>query len=236
MKKIVILASLLAFALSGCVTNSPRPVIQQVTYNIKINELSREEYFIEDIGISLKPILLERAKNTESLFATYRYWNPNNPRQNGVGKNIMISLPAFEVQVTNTSGHAASFQKTSVRLIDDVGNSYQAQLKQDIIELVDQQLNSVQSRGWAIERSVAQSNARSLKLFDKNYESIPGIVEKRILAFDINNAANENAYRQILHNSKYLRVIMHNVPVKFDQAGNITKVSKFEYIFDVVRK
>lgn len=236
MKKTVVAVCFLAFSISGCVTNPPRPAVQQAIYDLKINNASRDEIFVEDIGISLKPILLERAKNTESLFATYRYWNPANPRQNGVGKDIMISLPAFEVQVTNTSGHAVNFQKTSIRLIDDAGNSYQAQLKQDVLEFVDQQLNSVQSRGWALDRTTAQSAARSLKLFDKNYESIPGIIEKRILAFDTNNATNENAYRQMLRNTKYLKIIMHTVPVKFDQAGNVTRVSKFEYVFDVSRK
>jgi hypothetical protein len=50
------------------------------------------------------------------------------------------------------------------------------------------------------------------------------------------NANYENAYREMLKNTKYLRVMLYNVPVKFDQAGNITKVAKYEYLFDVVKK
>lgn len=234
MKKLTL--ALLSLALSACVINPPRPAVQQVKYDLKINESSRDELFVEDVGISLKPISLERAEKMENLYSSYKYWNPSKPNERGIARKIMVNLPAFEVQVTNTSGQSVSFQKAAIRLVDDAGNSYQAQLKQDVVDFAEQQLSDVQSRGWALDRSAAIGSARALRLFDKNYESLPGIIEKRVLTFDIANATNEKAYQQMMKNTKYMRVMMYNVPVKFDQAGNVTKVAKFEYIFDIVKK
>ncbi|HEY5582611.1 MAG TPA: hypothetical protein VIK56_15885 [Rhodoferax sp.] len=229
-------AVILTLTLSACVTNAPRPVIQLASYDLRVNQSSRDEVFIDDIGISLKPIMLEHAKSNESLFASYNYWNPANPKQNGRIRSLLVSLPVFEAQVTNSSGQSVSFLKAAMRLVDDSGNSYQAQLKQDVVDFAEGQLDSMQSRGWAMDRAAALGAARNLKLLDKNFESLPGLVEKRILAFDIGNAANENAYREMLKNTKYLRVMFYNVPVKFDQAGNVTKVAKYEYLFDVVKR
>ncbi|WP_157040525.1 hypothetical protein [Polaromonas naphthalenivorans] len=231
-----IAAVILSLTLSACVSNPPRPVVQIVKYDLRVNQSSRDEIFSDDVGISLKPIMLEKAVTTESLFASYNYWNPSNPKQNGKIRSILVSLPVFEVQVTNTSGQAVSFQKVAIRLVDDAGNSYQAQLKQDIIDFAGTQLDSMQSRGWAMDRAVALGAARNLKLLDKNYESLPGIIEKRILSFDIGNISNDNAYREMFKNTKYVRAMIYNVPVKFDQAGNVTKVAKFDFLFDVIKK
>lgn len=227
---------LLTIFLSACVSNPPRPVVQLARYDLKVNQTSKDEIQVDDIGINLKPIMLERAKADEKLFTTYDYWNPGNPRERRKSRSILVSLPVFEVQVTNTSAQSVSFQKVSIRLVDDAGNSYQAQLKQDVVDFVGIQLDAMQSRGWAMDRAVALRAAKNLKLLDKNYESLPGIVEKRILAFDIGNATNENAFREMFKNTNYLRAIFYNVPVKFDQAGNVTKVAKFEYLFDVVKR
>ena len=222
--------------LLGCVSNPPRPNIQLASYDLRVSQSSRDEVFVDDIGIALKPIMLEQAKGNESLFASYNYWNPRNPKEGGRNRSILVSLPVFEAQVTNTSGQSVNFAKAAIRLVDDAGNSYQAQLKQDLVDFAEGQLDSMQSRGWAVDRAAALSSARNLKLLDKNYESLPGLVEKRILAFDIGNVTNENAYREMLKNTKYLRVMFYNVPVKFDQAGNVTKVAKYDYVFDVVKR
>jgi hypothetical protein len=232
----LIAAVIFALTLSACVSNPPRPVVQLAKYDLQVNPSSRDEIFSDDVGISLKPIMLEKAVTTESLFASYNYWNPSNPKQRGKNRSILVSLPVFEVQVTNTSGQAVSFQKVAIRLVDDAGNSYQAQLKQDIVDFTGAQLDSMQSRGWAVDRAAALGAARNMKLLDKNYESLPGIVEKRILSFDIGNATNDNAYREMFKNTKYIRAMIYNVPVKFDQAGNVTKVAKFDFLFDVIKK
>lgn len=225
-----------ALFLTACESNPPRPVVPEVKYDLRINDSSKGEIFIDDVGISLKPIMFEKANVSENLFVSYSYWNPRNPRENGVDKTIVVSLPAFEVQITNTTGQAVSFQKVAMRLVDDSGNGYHAQLKQDVVDFVGTGLDSMQSRGWAFDRNAVLGKVKSLKLLDKNYESLPGITEKRILAFDVGNADNLNAYRAMFKNTKYVRVMIYNVPVRFDQAGNVTKVAKFDYLFDVVKR
>ena len=232
----IVAAIAITLMLSACVSNPPRQVVPLAKYDLKVNQSSHDEITSDDVGISLKPIMLEKAASNENLFSTYDYWNPGNPKQRGRNRNILVSLPVFEVQVTNTSGQSINFQKVAIRLVDDAGNSYQAQLKQDVVDYVGAQLDSMQSRGWAMDRTAALGTAKRLKLLDKNYESLPGIVEKRILAFDIGNPTNENAYREMFKNTKYVRAMIYNVPVKFDQSGNVTKVAKFDFLFDVVRK
>jgi len=97
----------------------------------------------------------ERAKNIEALHMTYQYWNPQNPSQKGVEKTLMVSLPSFEVQVTNSTQFSAQFHRTTARLVDDAGNTYPALLKQDVIDLMNQKLDGVESRGWRFDRSAA---------------------------------------------------------------------------------
>ena len=236
MKKKVLKLLLVAAAVlvSGCVRNPPRPV--EPKYDLMTRETGRDEQVIDDVGISLKPIMLEKATTITSLYATYNYWNPGNPREKGVAKNIMVNLPVFEMKITNSSQHAISFQKTAVRLVDDAGNSYQMQMKQDVLDFVEQELSSTESRGWSVDRRAAISAARNLRMFDKNYESLPRLTEKRFLVFDLDNATDQRGYYQLFKNAKYLRVMLYNVPVSFDQAGAVSKVSNFDFVFDVVRR
>lgn len=231
----VILFSSVVF-LNGCETNQKRRSVPVPIYEMKTNSNYQDEVFQDEVGISLKPINLERAVSNDNLFSTFKYWDPSNPRKSGVDKRLMISLPAFEVQVINSGKNPISFGKVSVRLLDDAGNSYQAILKQDVQDLVGQRISATRNNGWRVDDSTAMHAVRSLKLFDKNYEGLPGIVEKRIISFDIGNVANDAAYRKMMGSTKYLRVVMYGVPVQLDNAGNVIKTSKFEYLFDVIRR
>lgn len=235
MKKISIICLSLLIVLGGCETKKRR-VEPVPVYDLKINSNYKDEVFQDDLGISLKPINIEKAYSIENLYAPFKYWNPSNPRQYGVDKKLMISTPAFEVQVINSGKNPVSFGKVSVRLLDDAGNSYQAVLKQDIQELVNQRVSSAKNNGWRVDDSSAMQAVKSLKLFDRNYEGLPGIVEKRIVSFDIGNENNVNSYRKMMASTKYFRVVMYGVPVQLDGAGNVIKTSKFEYLFDVNRR
>ena len=211
MKKIGFLLISTVFLVSACETPRKRVVAQPI-FDIRINKSSQDEIFVDETGISIKPISLEQSKTRSQLFAPIKYWNPAQPSKIGT-ENWSL-----------------------VRLLDDAGNSYQAVLKQDIIDSLNQRVNVINNNGWRVDASSANNSARALKLFDKNYESLPGIVEKRILAFDINNSNSEKNYRDMLMNAKYLRIVMFGIPVQHDDAGNIVKTAKFEYIFDVARK
>jgi len=230
----ILTALIAALFLTSCVKNTHIRQEPQANYELRINQNSREDLFIDDIGINLRPIMSDRIKNTEAYYMKYQYWNPSNSRNNGIGKKLMFSLPAFEVQVTNTTKFSIQFQKTTARLVDDAGNTYDAVIKQDVSDSMRQYLDSVESRGWQTNRSAALESTKSLRIFDKNYESLPSITEKRILSFEM-NSKDSSEYQKFLASTKYLRVILFNVPVKFDQAGNVIKAEKFEYLFDVVR-
>ena len=236
MKKISILILSILIVVSGCEKNKKRKSTPVPVYEMKANSNYKDEIFQDDVGISLKPINIERANNDEKFYASFKYWNPSNPRQSGVEKRRMISVPAFEVQVINSGKNPIHFGKTSVRLLDDAGNSYQAVLKQDIQDLVSKRVSVVKNNGWRVDDLSAMQAVKSLKLFDKNYEGLPGIVEKRVVAFDIGNEEDSAAYRKMMASTKYLRVVMYGVPVQLDSAGNVIKTSKFEYLFDVNRQ
>lgn len=223
-------------SISACVTNPPQRVVRPPVFELRINPGSRDEVSAGDVAIGIQPITVERAAGMAQLFAPYTFWNPAEPRKQMQDRSILISLPAFEVQVANGTGQAISFQKVAIRLVDDAGNSYQPQLKQDVLDFMQQQFDGMRSRGWAVETERARAAARGLRLLDRNHEGLPGLTEKRILAFDLGNATNAQAYAQWLSRTKYLRVLIYNVPVKFDQAGNVTMTSKFEYLFDVVTR
>lgn len=232
-----VFALIVGLLLVGCETNGPRrPTVVHPTFELVTSASASQDLIFDDVGISLRPIMAERAKAQDGLFSSYSFWNPANPKQGGSERRMLVSLPAFEVQVTNATPYPLQFQKTSVRLIDDAGNSYQAVLKQDVADALDRQLNAVEARGWRVDRAKAMEAVRGLRLFDKNFESLPNISEKRILAFDLENMNNVEKQVRQLSRTKYLRVVFFNVPFKFDAAGNSIKSSKFEYLFDVVRR
>jgi hypothetical protein len=257
MKKII--AVLLSIVLTACAHKNTTQATSYPKYNLTISQTNKDEQFVDDIGISLKPIMLDRATTMGNLFASYSFSSLNpkvqrndvvvnlpdikyritnttpQPNQQGNNKTILISLPAFEIQVTNSSTHAISFQKVAVRMVDDAGNSYPAFMKQDVMGFIEQEINALENHGFIVNKTSAIEAARSLRLFDKNYESLPNLAEKRILAFDFGTGTDLTSYYQRFKNSKYVRVILFDVPVKFDEAGNISKVAKFEYTFDIVQ-
>jgi hypothetical protein len=97
-------------------------------------------------------------------------------------------------------------------------------------------MSTVRSRGWTIDPAEINAVTRSLKIVDRNYESLPGLTEKRFLVFDSSipiAQRNAQTYAQFFSRMQYLKVMLYDIPVLTDDAGNVKKTAKFEFIYDV---
>jgi hypothetical protein len=225
---------IVSIVLPACaVPQRPAPI---ASYDLRIRPSSNSSQTIDGLTLTIRPATFQNAKSFPALIGRYRYWNPAIPRNVKVAEEILTSVPSFELAITNSTSHTISFSRSAIRAIDDAGNVYTAQLKSDINAEVESTISSVRNRGWAVDPTELNASARSLKIVDRNYESLPGLTEKRFLVFDMNippERRNANTYAQFFSRMQYLKVMLYDLPVLTDDAGNTKKTAKFEFVFDV---
>jgi hypothetical protein len=149
---------------------------------------------------------------------------------------ILLNPPAFQVKVTNTTGHVVKMTGAVFKLIDQAGNLYDATTKDRMAAQQADAISTLEGQGITLTpASKSQLNAavRNLKLLDSNTEFLPDMSETFFLSFDIGVEPTEQAVNQWLSQQAALRLKIYEVPTQTDPAGAITKRVAFEFPVDV---
>jgi len=153
---------------------------------------------------------------------------------------VLFNLPAFELNITNNTGHIIKLNRLVSKLKDDAVETYDTMLKSDIIDAIENYSQSWVSKGGGkmLNPAPLKAKAQSLKIIDNNFELLPGFTSKGYLVFnfgyDFLTQSNFNSYYEnFLSSKQYLKVLLFEIPVEMDEAGITKKTTNFTFIYNI---
>ncbi|MEE9372529.1 MAG: hypothetical protein V3V00_05695 [Saprospiraceae bacterium] len=231
------------FLITSCALLKPKPVPPKkiTTYELSINELSKRDLQKDGVTININPITHENYKRYPTIFNAITYsllqkilFSSKPVRREYSDFFILTNLPAFEVVISNNTDHIINLNKSAIRMVDDISNTYEAVGKGELHTKVNIYHNVIRNKGGIWDITSTSSKINRLRLLNKSTEILPGFTEKTYLSFD-NPSLGKAELNSFFASRKYLKVLLFQVPTRLDKAGNITRTQNFECYFDIKR-
>ena len=211
----------LGLSLVGC---AARPATR-VGLFLDIDENSRERIDQGGMQVSVRAITQENYSSFPGILTDLAAETPDGPT---TIPWIDVNLPAFELTILNNTGHVVTFDRAVIKLQDDHQTIYQPSTKPDLEATVDDRARELASGQVNIDAAVAKSRVRALKLAGPDLQLLPGIAKTAYCTF---NYPSEPA--TFLTGKSYLKLMLFEIPVATNGAGDVTETTSFEFQYDI---
>ncbi len=240
------------FFTTGC---AQRVAVQKTRTVSKISMIPNKKESSKEtqdgITIKAKAIHPDNVDKYPALMTNVKYWyyktdingqryvNSRGDYIIGRGQFVfsLVSYPAFEVKITNSTDHVLRFSNAVIAVEDDKGNSYEALTKDDLITYVKESINAYLgdpdkfylARG---EMNKLISKIRGLRLLDNNLKVLPGKTVKAFVVANYGHYTPTENKEYILETSKFT-LGLYELPSKVNKAGRTVKTTRFYFVNDV---
>jgi len=190
------------------------------------NELQKEPVTKEGVTMQVKSLGL-RACWTHPVLGKKLVLAKRTADDREVNWTI-VTPPAFEVKITNSTGHVLRSKGSVIKLMDSADNA---------IDLIDKgaALAKTTSQMSRQDRPDAQSvqdilaSITSLKLLDQNIEILPDMTQTCYLAFQVPDFDTDVAFEEWLSKQSQFVVKIFDFVTETDAAGTPTKRVQFDF-------
>ncbi len=230
--QVAIVFALTSFGILSIIGSAPTP--KQITkFSLNLNKSSSSGEAQDRLTARIRPVLMENIKQFPSLYTytQYGYRKGDYGHRSDV-EWIICPVPAFELTITNNTGHVIKFNRAAIKLQDDSGELYDCMMKNDLIEYNKNTAQAYEAGGRYWSLAPVFSKIKSLKIIDNNFELLPGFTQKGYLIFNI-PVYTYNSYATFLSSKEYLKVLLFEIPVEMDQAGYTKKTTNFTFVYNV---
>lgn len=213
---------------------------QMIKFSLTLNKEASSTEEKDNLIIRVKPILRDNFKLFPKVFTKSVYGFVPERIDIPTKDLILFNLPAFELTITNNTGHVIKFNRVVSKLQDDTGETYDIMLKSDIMDAIDNYSQMWVSKGGGkmLNPAPLKAKAKSLKIIDNNFELLPGFTSKGYLVFNfgydfLTKSNFDMYYENFLSSKEYLKVLLFEIPVEMDEAGITKKTTNFTFIYNV---
>lgn len=221
------------------------------TISMDLNEKESSKETKDGITIKVKAIHPDNINQYAALMSKIDYWyyktNYRGQRLvNSKGQYLtkrgnmpfnLVAYPAFEVKITNSTKHVLRLSKAVIAVEDDKGNSYEALAKGDMNDYLTQNIRAHFSYGdkytiYNESKTQLQSQVRNVRILDNNLKVLPGKTVKAYIALNYGKYTTKEA-REFIMNSEKLALGLYELPSQVNKAGEATKTTNFNFVYDV---
>lgn len=192
---------------------------------LDINPNSLEQVDKDGIRISVKPITLENYSSFPGILTHLAAEAPAGPTTTPW---VDVNVPAFELTILNNTGHVLKCSRAVIKLQDDRGIIYQPSTKTDLEARVDAHAQKLAEDQVRIDIAAAKGRIKALKMADQDLELLPAITEKVYATFNYPEEPTT-----FLTGRRYLKLVLFEIPVATNDAGEVTKTTNFEFMYDI---
>ena len=250
-KTLVLIAILGAF--TGCMQ---RVAVQKTrtvsTVSMKLNKAESSKSTKDGITIKAKAIHPDNVKQYAGLSTKMDYWYYARSYS---GKRMdldhdgyydtttrsldfdLVSYPAFEVKITNSTDHVLKFSNAVIVVEDSAGNSYDALQKSDLLSYLMENIDA--HLGDTTKYNVTKETIKSLRnklkkirLVDNNLKVLPGKTVKAYVILNYGHYLPADMKDFIIEIPKFT-LELYELPIAVNQAGKVTKTTNFDFVYDV---
>jgi len=142
-----------------------------------------------------------------------------------------IPVPAFEVKVTNNTGHVVRTAGAVIRLADNTGNLYKPFSSKEELSayLENEQQRLLQTGKYRVDYSSVKMRLMTLPILGNNIEFLPGYTETYFLTFNTPVTSGLMKYQQFMDSISSFTLKLFDFVTKTDAAGNPTERTNFEF-------
>ncbi len=211
----------LGLLLAGC---GPKPK-PRMGFFLDIRKNTLEQIDKDGVRISVKPITME---NYTSFPRTFTNLAAEGPGGSTTTPWTDVNIPAFELTVLNNTSHVLKLSKAVIKLQDDRGIIYEPSTKADLDAMADARAKALAGEQVKVDIPAAKARILALKLVDQNLELLPGIAEKVYSTFNYPEEPST-----FLAGRSSLKLMLYEIPVLTDEAGEVTRTTNFEFTYDI---
>lgn len=245
--------ALVSFTFTGCLPKKvpvqKTKTVSTISMALNAEESSKETQ--DGITIKVKAIHPDNIEQYAALMSKINYWyyktnsqgqrlvNSKNQyitKQRNMAFNL-VAYPAYEVKITNSTDHVLRLSKAVIAVEDDKGNSYDALSKSDMNDYLTQNVRAhfhYKEKYHLIDGETAnlQAQMRNLRILDNNLKVLPGKTVKAYVALNYGKYTTAEA-REFIMNSQKLSLGLYELPSKVNEAGEATKTTNFNFVYDI---
>lgn len=182
----------------------------------------------DGLTFSVRPITWETAATFPQIVRTF---NIRTPRGVVPGTGAIAPMPAFEVRITNHTGHVVRFTQSIIRLSDNLSRNYAAMPDSGrLLAWAQGAWNDAVAIDPSLSAQIA-SAVGALQIFSRNTELLNGDEWTGYLVFELPIASTAD-YRTLLDSITRFTLRIAEVPVEVGEAGEVTRTTEFSFTFD----
>jgi hypothetical protein len=228
-----------AVALTDCIS-APRPPVVATMSVGSVRVHDEQEITRDGLTLSVTPVTVDNFRRFPQAHRVVNW-----TRTAVVGQQVrqsqdsfdtnLFPMPAFQVRVSNHTGHVVRLTQSIFRLQDNLGRAHQ--IFTGTPELVAWN-ESIWSQATAAAPDVAaqtlpqvRAAVGQIQLMNRSIELLNGDEWSGFLVFNLGVNSNEEALRY-LDEVNRLTLRIAEVPVELDDAGRPTRTAEFSYALD----
>ena len=176
-----------------------------------------------------------------SVFCETTYSTDPNPKRQLTSypvRWILGPFPTFEATITNNTGHVIRFNRAVIKLQDESGNTYDCLSKQDLTIRANNVMNyyAVNKGHYFYDTTGILGGISILRIIDNNFELLPNNTQKGYIYFNLPPAYDRYQYDKFMGSHQYFKLLLYELPVEADQAGEVKKTTNYEFYYDIKSK
>lgn len=228
-----------AATLTDCISAPRPPVVATMTVgSVRVHD--EQEVTRDGLTLNVTPVTVDNFRRFPQAHRVVNW-----TRTTLVGQQVrqsqdsfdtnLFPMPAFQVRVSNHTGHVVRLTQTIFRLQDNLGRAHQ--IFTGTPELVAWN-ESIWSQATAAAPDVAaqalpqvRAAVGQIQLMNRSIELLNGDEWSGFLVFNLGVTSNEEALRY-LDEVNRLTLRIAEVPVELDDAGRPTRTAEFSYALD----
>lgn len=211
----------------------PREVTQ---YKFEPKADSSTEFEQDNLIVRIRAIDQTNFKQFPSLMANVKYASAPGRKKLYKSSIRITQFPAFELSITNNTGHVIRFSKAIIKMEDDAGNMYDARTKTEMVAEAKEWSENQADENEQFYGNQYINQVKKVKVVDNNFELLPNYTQKGYLLFNIDQMMSTEEYADFVTGSDYFKVMLYEIPVGTDAAGNATKTTNFQFVYVVNEK
>lgn len=232
--------ALLAVGVAGCVLKPYPPVYAQLPVPT-LQAHGEEEMTQEGLTVRVIPIAIDSVQNFPQIWrnvsVTQAAQNPNTGAAQAQTEQVgiaVVPLPAFQVHITNNTGHIVRLTTAVFRLQNNVGKKFRTfSTAQELIAWNMGYLASAVPDP-TVQNQLGpqiQSAANGLQLLSRSVELLKGDEWTGYLVFNM-QTTKPSDYMDIMASTERFTLRLAEIPIETNDAGEVSKTTEFTFVFD----
>jgi len=202
------------------------------TFSLNYNQSQSTTEISKNIEIKITPVTIPNIKEHDALLAKTKYGFSFG---NYIIPNVVTvcDLPAFEIEMTNKTGHVIKFPGNVLIKAQDInGKIYESESVYSLLNGISKWAEMEKEAGIYWDMKPVRDKISNINILDQNTTLLPGIPHHGYLMFNFPTNSRDE-YIQFMDSTSQLKVLIFELPISMDKAGKSIKTQNITFVYNI---